>query len=230
MEESDNATPHLAKIYDNQISDTIPYYSCFHEETINLVKAVRSDPKLWLDTGCGTGTLVRKCLDIFPSTMFLLADPSSEMLNEAKQKLAGLADNRIKFLEPVITQNISLKPALSVDIVTAIQSHHYLGEEERKIATEVCHKVLKKGGIFITFENIKPLTETGVKIGKQSWSNYQLSWGKEQEQVEKHIKRFDVEYFPITIEEHLDLYKSCGFEVVEMLWFSCMQAGFYCIK
>ncbi|MGD0856485.1 MAG: hypothetical protein ABSA18_11850 [Dehalococcoidia bacterium] len=34
----------------------------------------------------------------------------------------------------------------------------------------------------------------------------------------------------VTVEEHLDLYRSCGFAVVELFWLSCMQAGFYCIK
>jgi tRNA (cmo5U34)-methyltransferase len=39
-----------------------------------------------------------------------------------------------------------------------------------------------------------------------------------------------MEYFPITIEEHLSLLREIGFEVIELLWFSYMQAGFYCQK
>jgi tRNA (cmo5U34)-methyltransferase len=39
-----------------------------------------------------------------------------------------------------------------------------------------------------------------------------------------------LEYFPITVEEHLDLLRNCGFGAVEMFWYSYMQAGFYCIK
>jgi len=48
--------------------------------------------------------------------------------------------------------------------------------------------------------------------------------------VENHLKRFNVEYFPINIEEHLSLLRKSGFSVVEMFWYSYMQAGFYCIK
>ncbi len=213
MRETDNTTPHLATTYDNQVVRTIPYHNCFHDETINIVKAIMPDPKSWLDTGCGTGTLVSRCMKIFPDTMFLLADPSREMLNEAKIKLLTYPDNRIKFLEPVATQNISLEKNLHLDIVTAIQAHHYLSGEERKISTEVCYQILKRGGLFITFENIRPLTDTGIEAGKQNWSNYQLSKGKNRDQVEEHIKRFDIEYFPITIKEHLDLYQGCGFKV-----------------
>ena len=45
------------------------------------------NPKLWLDTGCGTGSLVEQAFDIFKETTFILADPSPEMINEAKNKL-----------------------------------------------------------------------------------------------------------------------------------------------
>ncbi len=226
----DNSTPHLPTVYDDQISNTIPHYDSFHDEIINIVQAIMPDPGSWLDTGCGTGTLVRKCLEIFPCTIYMLADPSAAMLQEARKKLAGFASRRVKWLEPVATQQLNLKPDRHVDIVSAVQSHHYLSAAERRRATEVCYEILNRGGVFVTFENIRPSTEAGVRIGKQNWSNYQLSRGKSREQVEKHMQRFDVEYFPITVEEHLVLYRSCGFAVVELFWLSCMQAGFYCIK
>lgn len=90
--------------------------------------------------------------------------------------------------------------------------------------------MLNRNGLLITFENIRPLTRKGIEAGKQNWSNYQLSKGKNRDEIEKHIKRFDVDYFPITIKEHLGLYQTCGFKVVEMFWLSYLQAGFYCIK
>jgi len=43
----------------------------------------------------------------------------------------------------------------------------------------------------------------------------------------KHLKRFNKAYFPITISEHLDLLKQCGFSVAELFWYSYMQACHY---
>lgn len=106
MKELNNSTPHLSEVYDNQILNTIPYYECFHNEAINIVKSVGVETKIWLDTGAGTGTFVKKCIGIFPNTLFLLADPSSEMLDEAKKKLAGYREDRIQFLDPVGMQQI----------------------------------------------------------------------------------------------------------------------------
>ena len=225
----DNSTPHLAAVYDAQVRDTIPYYDSFHEETINLIKATLMEPKIWLDTGCGTGTLAQKTLPVFPNTKFILADPSQEMINNAKRKLANIASGRVQFLEPVKTQDLPRSMA-SPDVITAIQSHHYLSREERIRATAVCFELLTKRGVYVTFENIRPLTTEGLRIGKENWKNFQLGQGRGMLTVQKHMERFDVEYHPITVQDHLSLLRKAGFSTVEMLWYSCMQAGFYGIK
>jgi tRNA (cmo5U34)-methyltransferase len=229
MSKSDNSTPYFAAVYNSQVRSTIPYYDEFHQETINLIKAMHIEPKYWLDTGCGTGTLVQKALPLFPETKFILADPSAEMLNNAKRKFAGVPADRVQFLEPVNTQDLP-ESVTSPEVITAIQSHHYISRKERIKATTVCFDLLKPNGVYVTFENIRPLTSEGVKIGKENWRNFQLSKGRDAAKVQKHMERFDVEYHPITIEEHLSLLRNAGFSTVEMLWYSIMQAGFYCIK
>ena len=119
----DNLTPHTAATYDKQVRITIPCYDMFHEQTINIIKAAHLKPKLWLDTGCGTGTLVQKAISKFPTTRFVLVDPAQKMLDAAKEKLAGYPN--VEFLAPSSTENLpEQKPKF--DVTTAIQSHHYL--------------------------------------------------------------------------------------------------------
>jgi len=214
--------------YDEEIRTILPYYDSFHQETINLIEAVNLNPAIWLDTGCGTGTLVEMALKHFPITKFVMADPSAEMLEEARKKLCG--SDRITFLKPNSTQDLTREIIGTPDVITTIQSHHYLSKEDRIKVTKVCYDLLNEGGIYVTFENIKPMTEIGIEIGKRNWKSFQLSKGRDQETVENHIKRFDTMFFPITVEEHLSLLREMGFNAVELLWYSCMQAGFYCVK
>jgi tRNA (cmo5U34)-methyltransferase len=183
---------------------------------------------LWLDTGCGTGTIVRAALDIFPHTRFLMADPSEKMLEQAKRKL-GVQD-RVRFLRPSGTQDLKGLVTERPDVITAIQCHHYLIREERKKAVRTCFDLLADGGVYVTFENVRPLTNAGVVIGKRNWGRYQKAMGKSEAEVDAHLARFDREYFPITVGEHLHLYREAGFGTVELFWCSYMQAGFYCIK
>jgi tRNA (cmo5U34)-methyltransferase len=225
-----NSTPYLPEDYDAQISDVLPYYLSFHQETISLIKSLLTSPKVWMDTGCGTGSLVSKAIEEFPYTKFLLVDPSEGMLDQARKKMLSYPIGRLEFLQAYPTQEFSQNLKENPDIITAIQCHHYLSHEGRAKATRVCYDLLKEGGIYIIFENIRPLTEEGTAIGKQYWINFQLSHGRNEKEIQKHLERFDTEYFPITVEEHLELLRSTGFKTVELFWYSYMQAGFYCIK
>ncbi|WMW23815.1 class I SAM-dependent methyltransferase [Methanolobus sediminis] len=226
----ENKTPHLPEDYDSKISTVLPYYRSFHEETINLVESLPEPPKVWMDTGCGTGTFIAKAIEHFPDTKFLMLDPSEGMLTQAKEKLSSYNCNKIKILEASATQDFTQELSEQPDIITAIQCHHYLDLENRKKAVLKCYELLKEGGIFITFENISPLTEEGISIGKSYWGDFQSRHGRTEEEVEAHLKRFGTEYFPITVEEHLKLLRETGFRTVELFWYSYMQAGFYCIK
>lgn len=224
---NDNATAHRADTYDSQILRTIPFYDQFHEQTIHLISAHNAHPGLWLDTGCGTGTLVQRCIPQFPHTRFILADPSPQMLQVAAEKLSSLQSHILAFYG-TSTQNLQLEN--SVDVVTAIQAHHYLSKDDRIKATAVCYEALREGGLFITFENISQESTSAISLGKSMWGDYQRRHGKNDEEVFAHLQRFGTEYYPISVCEHLSLYRDCGFKTVALLWYSYMQAGFYCIK
>ena len=223
-----NKTPHESSEYDSGVRKTIPFYECFHEETIDLIKTINPNVKKWLDTGCGTGFLVDKALIVFKNCEFILADPSGEMLIEAKKRLKK--NKNIKYLDPVGTENINTEIQQEYDVITAIQSHHYSNRESRRRATENCYKLLENNGTYITFENIRPENDEVLNFQLDRWMNFQLSKGRSKESVAEHRKRFDVKYFPIRISEHLELLNSVGFKVVELFWLSYMQAGFFCIK
>lgn len=225
-----NFTLHLPEDYDARIHSVLPYYSSFHQETINFVKSLPFSPKVWMDTGCGTGSLVSEASEQFPDTKFLLLDPSQGMLDQAREKLSSYPSRKLKFLGASPTQEFSQELEEKPNVITAIQCHHYLNRENRAEANRVCYNLLKEDGVYITFENIRPLTEEGIEIGKRYWAKFQLTRGRTEEEVKEHLERFDKEYFPITVEEHLELLRKTGFRTVELFWYSYMQAGFYCIK
>jgi tRNA (cmo5U34)-methyltransferase len=183
-----------------------------------------------MDTGCGTGALVTQAIKRFPDTKFLMLDPSEKMLEQAREKLISCTPEHLELLRAEPTQEFSQELNEKPDVITAIQCHHYLRLEDRSKAVRKCYELLQQNGIFITFENIRPLTQIGTDIGKRYWGRFQSTHGRAEEEIETHLRRFDTEYFPITIEEHLELLKKTGFQAVELFWYSYMQAGFYCIK
>ncbi len=222
---TDNLSSHNSSDYEDEITKTIPYYNWFHAETINLVKSISGRRKIWLDTGCGTGSLIEKALVEFPDYKFYLADPSDKMLETCKKRF------NVPQVEIVGKYDTaSLKDNIKPDIISAIQSHHYMRADERKKATQKCYDLLNDNGLYITFENIKFDSDTGNENALRRWGEFQEKNGRDKLCVQKHLNRFDNNYYPIRISEHIDLMRQTGFAVVELFWMSYMQAGFYGIK
>jgi tRNA (cmo5U34)-methyltransferase len=229
MSERDNATASPAAAYDEHVEQTVPYYRALHEETLRLVETVAGEPGVWLDTGCGTGALIEKALPRFPRTRFLLADPSPAMLGQARAKLAAPGEGRVTFLDPSGSAGVDIG-AQRCNVITAILSHHYLDREGRRAALANCHRLLSEGGVLVYFEIIRPNSEGAIEIGKEYWKAYQLRMGKPAEECAAHMKRFDREFFPVTVSEHLELLRETGFATADLFWYSYMQAGFWALK
>ena len=231
MTSSKNSTPFVAEEYDKSIRRVVPFYDTIQSETIDLVKTVKPDVKRWLDTGCGTGYLVEKAAQLFPDATFILSDPSGDILNAAAQRLQSYQGHRVKFLPPTPTEGLPayLKNS-EPQVITAILSHHYYKPEQRRKATGICYSLLESGGLYITVENVMPNSAGGVQLSLERWKRFQIEHGRTKEKAEEHAKRFNSEYFPITINEHISLLKETGFRTIEIYWKSHIQAGLYAIK
>jgi len=224
----DNLTAHKASDYDDRVRGTIPFYDTIHAEVLRLAKLIQPRAQCWVDTGCGTGRLVEQALEVFPETQFILADPSEAMLREASARLSQGESARLKILPPIGSADLVLRVSkASADVLTAIQCHHYLQPPERMLALRSCFEVLKPGGLFVTFENIAPRTPEGVRWGLAGWKAFLIEHGWAEPDADRQVARYGREFLPLTVEEHLVALTQTGFSVVEIFWYSQMQAGFY---
>lgn len=230
MKPSDNKTPYRADEYDKNVRETIPYYEVFHAEILDLVRTLKPNVTTWLDTGCGTGCLAQKALAHFPCASFILADPSEAMLAETEKRLRDIPPARIRLIHAPTDQLGPQDVGRPVEVITATLCHHYLQPAERPATTKGCFDLLAPGGIYIMFENIRPACEQSVDIGLRRWRRFQLAQGRNPEVVEEHLRRFNNAYFPLPVDEHIDILKQSGFQTAELFWYSQMQAGLYAIK
>ncbi len=146
------------------------------------------------------------------------------MLEIAENKLGNAG---IKYYNTA-SRNISFDNEF--DVVTAVQSYHYLNIETRKTAIKYCFKALNKSGIIVTFENIAMSEFRSESMSIERWKNFLASGGKTQEEIQSHINRRGTVVFPITIMQHINMLQECGFNSVDILWSSYMQAGFFAVK
>lgn len=220
----DNTTPLNADEYDNAISDTLPYYRDFFEQTFEVVEQCGFDQLEWLDLGCGTGFLEEQALKRFKNIRFVLVDPSSDMLKLAQTRMK---DENAGF---VCCGSDKIEYESCFNVVTAIQSHHYMKEPDRIKATKNVYRALKDGGIYISFENVIPDDEMVKHAELNRWGRYQIRHGKTESEAKEHNARCGVKYFPITIDMHKAILEKTGFKHVHVFWYSYMQMGIYAIK
>jgi tRNA (cmo5U34)-methyltransferase len=227
MPAPDNTSSHNSDDYDRQIRNIIPHYDDIHTEILTFIKIQCPCPRTWLDTGCGTGSFIRRAQEIFPDTEFFIADPSEGMLAKARETLDGC---RYSLIGCCGTADLPGITGRRFDVITAIQCHHYLYQEERIRAVRACFSLLDDGGFFVTSENIRPFSEEGIARSLSYWGAFQRRAGRNEGEVRDHLKRFDHEYFPITMTEHLQCCHDAGFSVAEILWLSYLQGVFWCRK
>ncbi len=221
---NDNTTPFAVTDYDNQINNTIPFYSEFYNQTFDVIEQCKFNKIDWLDLGCGTGTLEKLALQKFSDAHFVVVDPSEKMLEKAKEKLNN---NLIQY---ICCDSSSIDFSQCFNVVTAIQSHHYMHEEERRKATENVFRSLKNGGIYISFENVIPEDEDVKEMELLRRGRYQQCHGKTEAEAKAHNARCGTNYFPLTVPAHIELLRNTGFSRVHVFWYSFMQMGIYAIK
>ena len=220
-----NKTPFTAAEYDLNIRKVIPMYDMIYDQIFDLIKTVFPNEKIaLLDTGCGSGNLGARAVKELELSELVLCDPSEGMLAVAEQKLTGRSISFIK------AGSEKLNFEEQFDVVTAIQSHNYFDSATREKAVANCYKALKKGGLFICYENTAPFSEDGKNILLERVKSFQRDAGRSEDDVQAHIARYGTEFFPINVREHLELLERTGFACAEIFWHSYMQSGFYGIK
>ncbi len=222
---NDNASPMASGEYDGQIANSMPYYREFLAQILDILQQRGLTEGEWLDLGCGTGSLAALAHERFPQVRFVLADPSENMLELAQKKLAGLG---AEFL-CAGSERLPAFPG-RFQVVTAVQSHHYIRPEKRETVAENVFASLSEGGVFLYFENIVPEDDSLLEFELRRWARYRVEHGFPADGVEDFLARCGVKYFPISVPDHLALLRRTGFRQMRVFWQSYLQAGIYAIK
>lgn len=209
-----------AESYDRDILNTIPYYDEVYNQIADVVSvAFLNKAVSWLDVGCGTGKMAEVSFEQCNVKRMICTDNSSAMLEVARQKISS---SYVEFLKlPIEEVNYDSQ----FDVITSILVNHYMIYEERRIAVRNCYHALKEEGIFFTFENFAPCDKKMKNLYLKRWKKYQYGKGKSMKECEKHLSRYNTEYFPITIQEQIKILRDCGFKSAEIFWCSYMQVG-----
>ena len=115
-----------APSYDAQIREMVPRYEEIHDTLLALLAL--KPPERFLDLGSGTGYTLRRVLEAFPSARAVGLDVSNEMLDRARQRLAGLETQVDLRLSDIARPELDA----TYDAIVSILAVHHLHPDEKR--------------------------------------------------------------------------------------------------
>ncbi|MDH5588927.1 MAG: class I SAM-dependent methyltransferase [Gemmatimonadota bacterium] len=182
--------------YDHAIRRFIPGY----EEMITTAAGIAGagEPALVLDLGAGTGALSAAVLGCTRTTVVELLDVDTEMLDQARTRLAPWGP-RVRF-----TRRSFFDPLPSCDAVVASLSLHHIPTLEAKGALfSRIREALPRGGIFVNADVAIPAEEPERARAYRAWADHLVASGISEEDAWRHFEEWSGEdtYFPLPDEQ-----------------------------
>ncbi|MDE2850008.1 MAG: methyltransferase domain-containing protein [Acidobacteriota bacterium] len=196
--------------YDTAIRQFIPGYE---EMLAEAARALRpTAPGLIIDLGAGTGALSEAILDSVGGAVLELIDVDSEMLNQARTRLARFGD-RARF-----TEGSFLEPLpRCAGAAASLALHHIPAMDGKRRLYGRVFEALEPGGIFVNADATMPSEPNAREATWRGWADHLVSHGIDEERAFEHFEEWSEEdtYFPL--EDELAAIASAGF-AAECVW------------
>ena len=172
-----------ARGYDDAIRAAIPGYELLHESVAAFLPGVINDHATVLVVGAGTGEEIVRMSQANPGWRYVAEDPSAEMLDVAREKLAaaGAAD-RVEFVTGPIED---VPQGERFDGATMILVQHFLPDDGAKLAIlrEVAARLRPGAPLFLANMHGDLDAEPDTRR-YQAWKRRQMARGMPAEDAE----------------------------------------------
>jgi len=231
FEETKWADSRFSKSYRDDADIYIPFRSQCIEITELLYRqfiSQKTEASI-LDLGCGDGLFIQVLLKSFTPAKVMLVDGSAEMLEAARERLAG-KQSTLNFVEASFQELLTNDPLTeSFDFVYSSFAIHHLPFKEKKELYAYIHKHLYPCGCFVNYDVVCPRFDE-----LESWYfSLWRQWIKEHPAKERGEEllgtpekyKGDPENMPDTLESQLEALKDVGFNNVDCYF----KYGIFCL-
>jgi len=171
--------------YDDQRRRIVPCFEQFYG-TAAALPGLREGPvRRVLDLGAGTGLMSEAVLSRYPDAEVVLLDGAAEMLEHARERLAGA---RASFLVADLRDELPDGPFDAV--VSALAIHHLEHDENRDLLRRVV-QVLRPGGAYVNAEHVAGATPWLEATYRRLWRRACLAKGAAEHEVESAVLRME---------------------------------------
>jgi len=178
------------------------------------------DEFTFLDLGAGTGAAARGILELYPRSTAILADFSSQMMDEGEREMQAFA-GRFSYVEfDMSTSSWPASIPATVDaVVTSMCIHHLPDHRKQGLFAEIFEH-LAPGGWYLNYDPVSsadPVVEAAWQRmndldDPQAASKRLSRTPQEQAQHENHVR------YMIPLTQQLEYLRTAGFAGIDVYW------------
>jgi len=208
-----------ASTYDEERQRLIPCFDEFYGTVGEMIARFCPDSPSVLDLGAGTGILSRAIIDRVPRARLLLLDASSEMLQQAA--------NRLFEQQPqIFVQSLRTElPSGSFDAIVSALAIHHLNDVEKRALYARIFSSLAPGGILINAEQVAGNSARLQSLFESVHLDRARALGSSSLEIEGAVQRMRHDQCA-TVTDQLAWLEEIGFEDAECFFRSFRFAVF----
>jgi len=227
-------TSDFAVGYDAAADRIHPHYLAIQDAILDLVAEVLEPGGLVVDLGGGSGRLVERILDRWPTASVIIVDQSEPFLAIAERRLARF-DERAWFIqERLQSEAWTVQVPGAVAAFVSMSAIHHLEPAEKESLYRRCFQTLAPGGILLNGDEVRAADDEQYLATLSNWADHMRQsmasgaipttfhdalhgW------IDRNVTRFGQpkksgDDCHETIEAQLAYFRSTGFAKVDCPW------------
>ncbi|WP_320673220.1 class I SAM-dependent methyltransferase [Patulibacter defluvii] len=209
--------------YDAQRRQLIPPFDAFYGTAVEVATLGRRGPVRVLDLGAGTGLLAAAVADALPEAELVLLDEAPGMLDQARERLAGLGA-RARF---VVASMEDEWPAGNYDVIVSSLAIHHLDDAGKRALFARAHARLRPSGVFVNAEQVAGPTAATDALNVARWGAQIAAAGITPAQRADADARMALDR-PASVEDQVRWLREAGFAEADCVfkqWRFAVYAG-----
>jgi tRNA (cmo5U34)-methyltransferase len=200
--------------FDEIIQKLIPYYNEILEALILTIPYSKEENIIVADLGCGTGTIAKRILEMYPNAKLTCVDLAVNMIETTKVKLDEYMN-----VEYIVKDFYNFDFEKKYDAVfSSLALHHLETNKDKKKFFKKIFDALKGGGVFYNADVVLGSNEFLQNLYMKKWKNFMLKKVSASEVESKWIPKYEDEDKPTELIEQLRWLEEIGFKAIDVIW------------
>jgi tRNA (cmo5U34)-methyltransferase len=210
---------------------SIPFYL----EQQYMIKEIGK--KFWIpgtdiyDLGCSTGTtLINLCQEI-DGPHFIGYDNSVPMLKQADRKIKeNVLEDRIELRRCDLNKDISPLSLKNAGVVLMCWTLQFIRPLQRdKLIKHICNGLVEDGVLVVTEKVLTNSTHMN-RFFIDFYHDFKKRNGYSNKEIQRKREALENTLIPYRVDENIEMFQRCGFEIVNLFFLWYNFAGFLCVK